>query len=119
MSPELMRSMRLFALCDDDTERQFIVDAIHDERGYRKVRETAAKSYDIGIAEPVIQVTDADLRGNRTLCLEHIVRDRVPLAEKSREEVLKHIRRLWGYDIFLKGVDQDSGETVYESKAGH
>jgi len=119
MSPELMRSMRLFALCDDDAERQFIVDAIHDERGYRKVRETVAKSYDIGIAEPVIQVTDADLRGNRTLCLEHIVRDRVPLADKSREEVLKHIRRLWGYDIFLKGIDQDSGETVYESKAGH
>ena len=82
----------------------------------RKVRETVARSYDIGVAEPVIQVTDADLRGDRTLCLEHNVRDRIPLSEMSRDEVLKHVRRLWGYEICLKGIDQESGDTIYESK---
>jgi len=116
LSPHLIRSMRLFTLRDDADERHFVVEAIHDERGYRKVREHIARSYDIGVAEPVIQVTDADLRGDRMLQLEHIVRNRVPLAEKSREEVLKHVRRLWGYGVCLKGVDQESGDTIYESK---
>lgn len=115
LSPRLIRSMRLFALADNATDRHFVVDAIHDERGYKKIRETVARAYDIGVAEPVIQVTDADLRGDRTLRLEHNVRDRIPLSEKSRDEVLKHVRRLWGYDVCLKGVDQDSGDTIYES----
>jgi spore cortex formation protein SpoVR/YcgB (stage V sporulation) len=115
LSPRLIRSMRLFTLCDNAEDRHFTVEAIHNERGYRKIRETVARSYDIGVAEPVIQITDADLRGDRTLHLEHNVRDRIPLAEKSREEVLKHIRRLWGYEVSLKGVDQDSGDTIYES----
>ena len=115
MSPRLIRSMRLFALGDNAEDRHFIVEAIHDERGYRKIRETVAKSYDIGIAEPVIQVTDADLRGDRTLLLEHNVRDRVPLAENARDQVVKHIRRRWGYGVCLKGVDQETGDTIYET----
>ena len=42
------------------------------------------------------------------------MRDGIPLAEKSRDEVLKHIRSLWGYDVVLRGVDNQSGETIYE-----
>ncbi len=42
----------------------------------------------------------------------------IPLAEKSRDEVLAHVRRLWGYDVRLDGVDAESGEIRYEASTG-
>jgi len=115
LSPHLIRKMRLFVLSDDENDSHFTVAAIHDDRGYENVRRTVARSYDLGMIEPNIQVVDLDLRGDRKLCLQHNLRDGIPLAEKSRDEVLKHIRRLWGYDVVLRGLDSQSGEKVYEA----
>ena len=71
--------------------------------------------FDIGVIDPNIQIVDVDLRGNRRLRLEHRVSDRVTLAERGRDEVLKHLRFLWGYDVSLAGVDAETGETLYEA----
>lgn len=114
LSPHLIRKMRLFVLGDDEKDSHYTVSSIHNERGYDSVRRTIARNYDLGMIEPNIQVVDLDLRGDRKLCLQHTVRDGIPLAEKSRDEVLKHIRSLWGYDVVLRGVDNQSGETIYE-----
>ncbi len=114
LSPHLIRKMRLFVLGDDEKDSHYTVTSIHDDRGYDCVRRTIARNYDLGMVEPNIQVVDLDLRGDRKLCLQHTVRDGIPLAEKSRDEVLKHIRSLWGYDVVLRGVDNQSGETIYE-----
>ena len=114
LSPHLIRKMRLFVLGDDGNDSHYTVTSIHDDRGYDQVRRTIARNYDLGMIEPNIQVVDLDLRGDRKLCLQHTVRDGIPLAEKSRDEVLKHIRSLWGYDVVLRGVDNQSGETIYE-----
>jgi len=117
LSPRLIRQMRLFALDDEEKEPHYSVTAIHDERGYRRVRQMLARNYDIGIIDPNIQIMDVDLRGDRELRLQHLVRDGIPLAEKSRDEVLKHVRRLWGYETSLSGIDAESGEQVYEASA--
>jgi spore cortex formation protein SpoVR/YcgB (stage V sporulation) len=61
-------------------------------------------------------VVGADLRGDRTLRLQHTVRDRIPLSERNRDEVLKHLRQLWGYDISLVGVDRETEKKVYETR---
>jgi stage V sporulation protein R len=114
LSPHLIRKVRLFVLGDDGNDSHYTVTSIHDDRGYDQVRRTIARNYDLGTIEPNIQVVDLDLRGDRKLCLQHTVRDGIPLAEKSRDEVLKHIRSLWGYDVVLRGVDNQSGETIYE-----
>lgn len=45
------------------------------------------------------------------------MRDGIHLAEDSRDEVLKHIRYLWGYDVSLVGIDAVSGETRYAAPA--
>ena len=116
LSPHLIRKMRLFVLKDDEKDSHYTVSAIHDERGYDNVRRTIARNYDLGAMEPNIQIVDLDLRGDRRLCLQHTMRDGIPLAEKSRDEVVRHIRRLWGYDVVLKGVDNQSGETLYATK---
>ena len=115
LSPHLIRKMRLFVLADDEKDSHYTVSSIHDERGYDNVRRTIARNYDLGMVEPNIQIVDLDLRGDRKLCLQHNMRDGIPLAEKSRDEVIRHIRRLWGYDVVLKGVDNQSGEALYET----
>lgn len=114
LSPHLIRKLKLFVLVDDAEDSHYTVAAIHDERGYEKVRATLAQSYDLGVTEPNIQIVDIDLRGDRRLCLEHLLHDGIPLAEQSREEVIKYVRQLWGYDVSLKGIDDKNNQEVYE-----
>ncbi len=117
LSPNVMRKFRLFLLADDSVDTHFTVTNIHDERGFKNLRRSLARSYDLGAIEPDIQVVDVDLRGDRKLRLQHTMRDGVPLAERSRDEVIKHVRRLWGYEVTLAGVDRDTGKTEYTAPA--
>lgn len=109
LSPRLIREFKLFALTDDADDSHLMVSGIHDEDGYRQVREMLARGYDPGVIDPDIQVIDVDLKRDRQLHLRHAMRKGIPLAEKSRDEVLKHARRLWGYDVSMVCVDADSG----------
>jgi len=102
LSPHLIRTLRLFVLNDKSAESVYRIDAIHDEIGYRKVRNALAQSYDVSGAEPDIQVVDVDLLGDRQLILKHNVRNGVRLAEASRDQTLRHIRKLWGYEVRLE-----------------
>jgi len=117
LSPRLIREFKLFLLNDDSRDKYYEVGAIHDERGYRMVRDKLAVSYDISQTEPDIQVVDVDLKGDRELVLRHNVRDGIPLDEKNRDEVLVQVRRLWGYDVRLSGVDAETDKTLYESRS--
>jgi stage V sporulation protein R len=115
LSPHLMREMRMFVLSDTASEQHYTVGAIHDERGYKQVRETLARSYDIAVIEPDIQVVDVDMRGDRMLQLRHTMRDEVRLHQNGMSDVLAHIRRLWGYDVSITGIDAQSSETRYRA----
>ena len=114
LSPRLIRKLRLFALADEEEDSHYTVTSIHDERGYRKVRKALARSFDLGAIEPNIQVVDVDLLGDRHLRLQHTMSDNIRLAETSSEQTLAHVRRLWGYDVSLRGVDGETDTTVYE-----
>jgi spore cortex formation protein SpoVR/YcgB (stage V sporulation) len=102
LSPKVMRDFRMFSLFDKSEETTYKVSAIHNENGYRAVRSALAKHYDVGIAEPNIQVTGADLKGNRTLFLRHRMYRGVPLHHTTKEQVLVHIKALWGHDVVLE-----------------
>ncbi|MDX5298855.1 MAG: SpoVR family protein [Gammaproteobacteria bacterium] len=110
LSPKVMRDLKLFAVRDDDQESAYAVTAIHDDPGYRVLREKLARQYNLSYREPDIQVWDVDVRGDRSLTLRHTRVDRVPLGEDT-EEVLRHIHRLWGFDIHLESVD---GQKIVE-----
>ena len=116
LSPTLIRKWAFFALRDESSQPQCTVTAIHDERGYKAVRQSLARSYDLMSIEPDIQVVDVDLGGDRLLHLQHAARDGVPLREQSGDAVLRYVRFLWGYDVQLTGVDPESGRTVYERR---
>ena len=59
------------------------------------------------IGKPNIQIWDVDLRGDRSLTLRHIPNQRKPLANNT-QDVLKHVHRLWGFDVHLYSVDGNS-----------
>jgi stage V sporulation protein R len=113
LSPKVMRDLKLFAIENDDEEDTYLVTAIHDETGYRTLREKLARQYNLSSREPDIQVWNVDLRGDRSLTLRHSVNERRPLADDS-EEVLRHIHRLWGFDVHLQSVSDGKVVTKYQ-----
>lgn len=104
LSPRLMREFHLFAIRDDDREDTMEVTAIHEESGYRALRQALADQYNLGNREPNIQVFNVDRRGDRSLTLRHYRHNRRPLGETT-EKMLKHIRRLWGFTTRLESLD--------------
>lgn len=104
LSPKLMRDFRFFAIRDDEDEPELEVSAIHDDSGYRHLRESLSKQYDLNHREPNIQVWSVNLRGDRSLTLRHTQHNDRPLNDDA-QEVLKHVARLWGFDVHLESVD--------------
>ena len=111
LSPALIRKLRLFALTGDEEDSHYLVNSIHNERGYQKIRKTLARGYDIALQEPDIQVVEANLSGDRTLVLQHQVYEGRRLEEEDASMVLRHIARLWGYPVTLMEVDATTGAT--------
>ncbi|MBR9829387.1 MAG: SpoVR family protein [Oceanospirillales bacterium] len=110
LSPRLIRELKLFSIMDDSSRPTLKVDAIHNERGYRAIRESLAAQYNLGNREPNIQVYNVNIRGDRTLALRHYMHNGQPMGE-STDEVLKHLHRLWGFQVQLDSVTPD-GTTV-------
>ena len=81
--------------------RQLEISAIHDDRGYRYIRQALADQYNLGSREPNIQVYNVNRRGDRSLTLRHTQYSRRPLGE-SADEVVRHIARLWGFTVRLE-----------------
>ena len=106
LSPRLMREFRLFSVLDDDAQEQLEISAIHDERGYRYIRQALADQYNLGSREPNIQIYNVNRRGDRSLTLRHTQYNRRPLGA-STAEVVRHIARLWGFTVRLEAVGQD------------
>jgi stage V sporulation protein R len=104
LSPRLMREMRLFSLVDDAAQNELEVSNIHDEAGYRHVRDVLSRQHDLSYREPNIQVWNVAVRGDRALTLRHTQHSERPLNDAA-QEVVKHVARLWGFQVQLESVD--------------
>ncbi len=113
LSPKVMRDFRLFTVLDDDHNNYLEISAIHNEEGYREIRSRLSAQYNLSNLEPNIQVWNVDLRGDRSLTLRYIPHNRAPL-DKGRKEVLKHVHRLWGFDIMLEQQNEDGSVELLE-----
>jgi stage V sporulation protein R len=105
LSPRVIREFRLFKVLDDAEADALVVDAIHEERGYREIRRSLARYYDISRHEPDIQIRDVDLHGDRCLVLSHAVHGGILLDEATARAVLDHLSGLWRYGVRLEEVD--------------
>jgi spore cortex formation protein SpoVR/YcgB (stage V sporulation) len=101
LSPRLMREFRFFTVRDDDLDTKLAIGPIHDEPGYRDLRQTLAEQYNLSSREPDIQVWNVDHRGDRSLTLRYFSRNRRNLTE-TWTTVLAHTAMLWGFKVRLE-----------------
>jgi spore cortex formation protein SpoVR/YcgB (stage V sporulation) len=117
LSPRMIRQFGLFHVLDDAEDPHLTVQAIHDERGYRKIQRALAKQYDVAWTLPDIQIVDVDLDGDRRLVLQHRALNRVLLEERDARLVLQHLADLWGYDVTLREIDPAGEQLLKEHSA--
>jgi spore cortex formation protein SpoVR/YcgB (stage V sporulation) len=117
LSPKLVRHFGLFHVMDDASEPNLRVEAIHDERGYRKIKQALAKHYDVSWNSADIQVVDVNLAGDRRLIIHHRALNRVLLEEKDARLVLQHLADMWGYDVLMKEIDPSTEAVLKEHAA--
>lgn len=120
LSPKLIRDFKLFSILDDEDDPNISVSAIHNEDGYRYIRQALSSQYNLGNQEPNIQVYNVNMRGDRSLTLRHYETLKRPLNNNT-DEMLKHVARLWGFDVRLERVDQhenveSAGEALVDLK---
>ncbi len=107
LSPRVMREFKLFAILDDDQKRELHVSAIHDDSGFRALRQALSNQYNLSMNEPNIQVWNVNRHGDRSLTLRHVQHQRRPLGAAT-QDVLKHLHRLWKFDVHLESYDGDN-----------
>jgi len=112
LSPKVIRDMRLFSVLDDEDEEHYEIASIHNERGYRKIRETLSKQYDRSSRVPNIQVESVDTHKTSKLTLIHKIQHDRLLDEDEAEETIRHLRYLWEFPVELHsrnraGIDED------------
>ena len=113
LSPKVMRDMRFFTICSDERNPYLEVGAIHNDEGFRELRENLAAQYNLGNLEPNIQVYSVDNQGDRSMVLRHYRHNGCPLDDASTHAILGHIHRLWGFDVKLESVDGDKVVSTY------
>lgn len=112
LSPKVIRDLKLFSIRDDENLPYLEVDAIHNDEGYRIVREALAAQYNLGNREPNIQVYNVNVRGDRSLLLHHYQHQQRPLG-KTTPEMLKHVHNLWGFDVHLESLRDEKVHSSY------
>ena len=101
LSPKVIRDMKLFSIEDNCEHNYYEVEAIHDEYGYKKVRQALSESYNRSRYVPDIQVYKVDVYGDRTLTLEYTAEKEKRLDSAAIEKVLPHVEYLWGFPVRL------------------
>ncbi|MFD2165931.1 SpoVR family protein [Thalassotalea euphylliae] len=109
LSPKIIRDFKLFHIHDDESNNYLEVEAIHNDSGYQDIRTALSDQYNLSNLEANIQIVEADIDGDRSLTLRHVPHNKVPLAE-SKDEVLKHLHYLWGFDVKLTTIDKQGEE---------
>ena len=107
LSPRLIRDFHLFAIADHAGEDALVVDSIHDEHGYRRVRKLLSQQYAQEAWVPDVQVVRFERDGDRSLTLRHQRRRGRPLSAAA-DEVVAHLRRLWGFPVRLETWEGES-----------
>jgi spore cortex formation protein SpoVR/YcgB (stage V sporulation) len=112
LSPKVIRDMKLFAIFDDEDNEFYEIEAIHNERGYRRIREMMSMQYDRSNRVPDIQVDSVDVHKTSRLNLIHHIHDDKLLDEDDAESTVRYVRRLWEFPVELHsrnraGIDED------------
>ena len=113
LSPHVIREFHLFAVADHQDNDYLQIDSIHNDEGYRRVRKLLAQQYNRDNQMPDIQVVGYQRDGDRSLTLRHQLHRGRPLND-DREEVLRHLFRLWGFKVRIETVNEHGSIEHFE-----
>ncbi len=117
LSPKLIRYFRLFSIHDGDKAAFVEVKSIHDEDGYKDIRQKMTAQYRFGEGHslpqghawsdrPDIRVAYHDPK-TFELVLHHKAFNGKPLDEKGMQTILNHLSsRIWQYPVVLQSIDE-------------
>lgn len=107
LTEELCLEMNLFQYSKHD--KDYVIDEISDEEGWKKIRNTIANSVGMG-SVPLIKVMEV-LDHNNSLVLEHEYDGR-DLQLKYAYETLKHVSTLWKGQVILNTVIKNKKKKI-------
>ncbi len=108
LSPKVIRDLKLFSIRYDASQPDLEVTEIHDEAGYKAIREQLSQQYNLSTMEPNIQIYNVDKRGDRSLTMRHIQHNNRPLHQDDLAKVMQHLYRLWGFTVKLESFDEQN-----------
>ncbi|WP_280636360.1 SpoVR family protein [Endozoicomonas sp. G2_1] len=111
LSPKLIRDFKLFQIHDDEKNSFVEIAAIHNDSGYQEIRTALSNQYNLSNLEANIQITDANIHGDRSLTLKYTPHQDIPLAD-SKDEVLKHLYHLWQFEVKLVETDEHGHDHI-------
>ncbi|TDO98759.1 SpoVR family protein [Marinomonas balearica] len=112
LSPKVMRDFRFFGIENDVLDPFVEVKEIHNEDGFQRLRQRLAQQYNLSYREPNIQVQRVNIDGDRSVVLRHVMDNDRPL-NKDTVEVMRHFRRLWGFDVRLESWNAEGQVQTY------
>lgn len=107
LGPKVIRKWGMFQLHTSADSDHYVVQNIHNERGYKNIRNTLADQYEVGAMIPDIQIVNHNMKGDRTLELLHTCYKGMKLADNDAQQVINNIKYLWGYDVELVSYSND------------
>ncbi len=100
LTREIMQELDLFQHEKRGKER--VISKVSDDESWKEIKENLIRNVGMG-SRPIIKITDADYKGNRSLYLthEHEGRD---LQLEYCEKTLQHMSALWGKTVLLQTI---------------
>ena len=102
LSPKVMRDMRLFTIEDQEQNNFVEISSIHNEKGYKRVRESLSQQYARDSYVPRIQIKNVEKYNNYNLELAHITESNKVLDENETKATLKYFKYLWEFPVSLE-----------------
>jgi len=101
LSPKVIRDMQLFNILDEDLRKDhYLIENIHNDKGYSRLRDAINRQYMRDSYTPDIQIDSVDKQDN-TLSLVYFAQDDMMLDEDDALVVLEHVHWLWGFPVTL------------------
>jgi stage V sporulation protein R len=113
LSPKVMRDMKLFDIVDDDSKKDFYeIQHIHNDNGYKYLRESLNKQFMRDSYTPDIQIENVN-KQDHTLGMVYYSQNEMMLDEDEANIVMEYVYHLWGYPVVLEHQFEDGDrETI-------
>ena len=104
LSPTVMRRFKMFTILDNEELDYLEVTGIQNEEGYKLIRKNLASLSDISNSIPNISIIEVDRWGDRSMVLEHTIKNGKLLHDTNVNDTLNHLAYLWQYPVLLQSI---------------